>query len=156
MNFMKRISILAILIFFISIASTAADLSQKAQNMRTQLKSFLTSNGYSPSIDSDGDIKFKHDGGTYYVHFQDYQSEVAVSIYKMYNNDTDLSSEALKNICQDIMRDYIMAKLYMSSTYKTIYIEVEALYDTPTQVKDLFESNLLLLSIIVDKFLERI
>ena len=153
---MKKISILAILIFIVSIASNAADLSQKAQNMRTQLKSYLSSNGYTPSIDSDGDIKFKHDGGTFFVHFHDYQSKVAVSIYKMYDNDTNLSSTALKNICQEIITEYIMAKLYMSSTYNTITIEVEALYDTPAQVKDLFESNLLLVSIIDGKFLERI
>lgn len=153
---MKKISILSILIFLVSIASNAADLSQKAQNMRSQLKSYLSSNGYSPSIDSDGDIKFTHDGGSFYVHFQDYKSEVAVSIYKMYTNDTDLSNATLKNICQEIMTEYIMAKVYMSSTCKTLYIEAEALYDTPAQVKDLFESNLMLVSIIADKFLERI
>ena len=153
---MKKISILSILILLASIVSSAADLSQKAQNMRTQLKSYLTSNGYSPSIDSDGDIEFKHDGSIFYVHFQDYQSKVAVSIYKPYNNNTDLSNVALKNICQEIMAEYIMAKLYMSSSYKRIYIEVEALYDTPAQVKDLFKSNLKLLTVIDKVFRERI
>ena len=41
---------------------TSAQLS-----LRNQIKSYIAEEGYMPTIDSDGDIKFKKEGVTYYV-----------------------------------------------------------------------------------------
>lgn len=151
---MKKISILFIFALLASVVAHA-ELSQRALNMRTQLKSYINSLGYNPSIDKDGDIAFDYDNSSYYVHFQDYKDAVAVSLFKSYRNDTGKSNAALDRICYDVMSDFVMVKVYPSSTYKTIRVETEALYTTSAQVKEFFEDNLMVVSIVAEDLLER-
>ena len=153
---MKKISILFILALVASVTAYASELSPKALNMRTQLKSYIKEMGYNPSIDEDGDIAFDCEDSFYYVHFQDYKDAVAVSLVKSFHNDTGKSNAAIDRLCYDLMYDFVMVKVYPTTTYKTIRVEVEALYSTSAQVKEFFEDNLLIVSIVADDLLDRI
>ncbi len=151
---MKKISILFIFTVLASLVAHA-ELSQKALNMRTQLKSYINTLGYNPTIDEDGDIVFKYDGMVYYMHFQDYKNVVAVSIVNSIKNDTS-SHAAVDRLCYDMMNDYIMVKVYPTTTYKSIRVEIESLFDTSAQVREFFEENLMIVSIVAEELLERI
>lgn len=152
---MKKISILFIFALLASVVAHA-ELSQKALNMRTQLKSYINSLGYNPSIDEDGDIAFEYDNLSYYVHFQDYKDAVAVSVVKSFRNDTGKSNAAIDRICYDVMSDFVMVKVYPTTTYKAIRVETESLYTTSAQVKEFFEDNLMIVSIVAEDLLDRI
>ncbi|MBO4955808.1 MAG: hypothetical protein J6C77_05340 [Muribaculaceae bacterium] len=151
---MKKLSILFIFALIASFAANA-ELSQKALNMRSQIKSYINSLGYSPYIDEDGDISFTYDGSSYYMHLQDYKDAVAVSIVKGFSNDTDLSHSTIDKLCWSIQQDYILVKVYPTTSYKTIRVEVEALYKTAAQVKQFFDDNLTVVSIVADALVER-
>lgn len=152
---MKKISILFIFALLASVVAHA-ELSQRALNMRTQLKSYINSLGYNPSIDEDGDIAFEYDNLSYYVHFQDYKDAVAVSLVKSFRNDTGKSNAAIDRICYDVMSDFVMVKVYPTTTYKSIRVETESLYSTSAQVKEFFEDNLMIVSIVAEDLLDRI
>ena len=60
---MKKITtLLACLLMLVGTAFAQTELSAAQMQIRTDIKSFLESEGYAPTIDSDGDIKFKVEG----------------------------------------------------------------------------------------------
>ncbi|MBR1923195.1 MAG: hypothetical protein IJ838_05550 [Paludibacteraceae bacterium] len=44
-----------------------AELNENQLALRRSISSFLRDEGYSPTIDDDGDIRFKYEGDSYYV-----------------------------------------------------------------------------------------
>lgn len=152
---MKKLSLIFLFTLVCSIVAHA-ELSQKALNMRSQIKTYISGKGYSPSIDSDGDIAFKVDGESYYVHLQDYRGVVAVAITKYLNNNTELSHGTIDKICWSLGNDYRLVKIYPTSTYQSVKVEVEALYDTASQFNQFFDTNLLIVSIVTDALVERV
>lgn len=172
---LKKFLLFAFVAIAVALSAHGADLSREALNLRAQIKSYLTQTGHNPTIDQDGDVRFTYEGhvfyiqifdiagdiafdydnSSYYVHFQDYKDAVAVSLFKSYRNDTGKSNAALDRICYDVMSDFVMVKVYPSSTYKTIRVETEALYTTSAQVKEFFEDNLMVVSIVAEDLLER-
>lgn len=152
---MKKTTIILLLSLLCSFVAKA-DLSQKALNMRSQIKSYLNTEGYSPSIDSDGDIAFTYDGGKFYVHFQDYKDKVAVSIVKYLKNDTDLSHSSIDKLCWSIDSDYMLVKVYPNTSYSQLKIEAEALYDNASQFKQFFFTNIVIVDLVTDELIERV
>lgn len=152
---MKKISLLFIFALLASVVAHA-ELSQKALNMRTQLKSHIASMDLSPYIDEDGDIRFDYDGLKYYVHFQDFNDVVAVSIVKNFTNDAGLSNSKVDKICYDITENFLLVKVYANSKYEIIRVELEALYNTPAQVKELFYYSLVSVSSAARELLDRL
>ncbi len=64
-------------------AAVAEPPTGKAATMQNQVKSYLQTEGYVPTIDSDGDIKFKSEGRTYYISMQNYDSAVYIDFYTL-------------------------------------------------------------------------
>ncbi len=65
---MKKITFLiACLLMFVSTAVAQTEFTAEQERLRDELKSFIQSEGYAPTIDSDGDIKFKIEGKIYYI-----------------------------------------------------------------------------------------
>lgn len=65
---MKKITfILTCLLIFTCNIKANAELSPELQKLRTEIKDFISAEGYVPSIDADGDIMFKSEGITYYI-----------------------------------------------------------------------------------------
>lgn len=65
---MKKISlILMCMILGITNLCAQTELNEEQIQLRTQIKNAIAADGYDPSIDSDGDIAFKHEGTNYYV-----------------------------------------------------------------------------------------
>lgn len=79
---MKKILFTLIACLTFSLAGFAkSDTTGKAATFTTQIKNYLTAEGYQPSLDDDGEIKFKSQGKTFYISVKNYDDGVCVDIY---------------------------------------------------------------------------
>lgn len=100
---------------FVTIGLTAT-FAQKTftagqQALRDNIKSYLQEEGYQPSIDSDGDIKFKRQGDIYFVCVSNTDESpyyVRLSKYFSYNDKISKSKIALY---YETINSYKMVKL---------------------------------------------
>lgn len=74
---------LLLLALFAALAAYAGDNTGKALTVRSGIKSYLQSQGYVPSIDSDNDITFKVEGRNYYITCDNYDDGVYVNFYSL-------------------------------------------------------------------------
>lgn len=109
---MKRLFSIFVLIatgFAICFAQKSYNSGQQA--VRDNIMSYLREEGYQPSIDSDGDIKFKRQGDVYFVSVSDNDSSpyfVQLSKYFSYNDK--LTKTKIGLYAQEI-NQYKMIKL---------------------------------------------
>jgi hypothetical protein len=59
----KIIAFFGLILIFV----TALDAQMSRRQMQDMYVSYLKEQGYQPNIDSDGDVVFKAEGGTYYI-----------------------------------------------------------------------------------------
>ena len=64
---MKRIMTAITLACVVLMQAYAQEFTSAQLSLRNQIKTYIAEEGYMPTIDSDGDIKFKREGTTYYV-----------------------------------------------------------------------------------------
>lgn len=75
----------------------ADDLTSSQLKLRNEIKVFLQEEGFMPEIDSDGDIKFKKEGSTYYISVNSNDaSPMYVSLSLGFNKPEGYSDEAIK------------------------------------------------------------
>lgn len=67
MKKIKRIMSVVVLFMAASLAASASSSTSATRSFNNSICSFLKSEGYSASIDEDGDVKFKYQGYTYYI-----------------------------------------------------------------------------------------
>ena len=109
---MKRIICilaLASIGFITSLAQKTLNSGQQA--VRENIKSYLQEEGYQPSIDSDGDIRFKRQGDMYYIIISESDSSpyyVRLSKFFSYGEKITKSKIALY---YDAINRYKMIKL---------------------------------------------
>mgnify|MGYP007069926914 FL=1 len=142
---MKRIitSLVVVLSMFCPIFSWAdgKDYSQEQLALRNEISKFLKEEGYAPELDSDGDIRFKSEGHTYYVAVSAVdENPMYLSLYIPFNNPDGYSAndvvlatkelnkyKGVKVVCFDdsfrisgelYLRD---AELFKESFYKLMF-----------------------------------
>ena len=103
-------------IFVLAVTCCAISFAQKSYNsgqqaVRNNIESFLKSEGYQPSIDSDGDIKFKRQGDVYFISVSDKDSEpYYVRLTKYYTYGERLNKTKISMAAPEINK-YKMVKL---------------------------------------------
>lgn len=97
---MKRIFsiIVGSLLFILPVMLRAAndDLNSEQIALRRSILNFIREEGFSPEIDTDGDIEFKYEGRYYYVRV--YSADVNpmfVNLFSSYNYPVDYSQETV-------------------------------------------------------------
>ena len=84
------------------------------QSLRDNIESFLREEGYQPSIDSDGDIKFKRQGDLFFISVSDNDSSpYYVRMSKYYNYSDNITKSVINRYDGEINR-YKMIKLLAS------------------------------------------
>ena len=80
---MKKLYLL--LFILCATQAIAQELSTAQRKLRSDITQFLREEGFMPKIDSDGDIKFKKEGSTYYISI-DYKddSPMYLVMYRQY------------------------------------------------------------------------
>lgn len=64
---MKKLFFSLMMMVLSILSVSAAELTGQQLKLRSDIVSFLRREGYSPEIDSDGDISFKKEGESYYI-----------------------------------------------------------------------------------------
>lgn len=91
--------LMAVTVFGLS----AADLDQSQLNLRNNIFSFLQSEGYTPSIDNDGDIKFKYQGIISYVSVSSTDSSpYFVEVYQVFTRNAKYSKTVAELACHEL------------------------------------------------------
>lgn len=109
---MKKIFCILVIMtigFSASFAQNTLSSGQKA--LRDNIKSYLQEEGYQPSIDSDGDIKFKRQGDVYFISVSENDESpyyVRLSKYFSYSDKISKSKIALY---YETINQYKMIKL---------------------------------------------
>ena len=95
---MKKIVSLIVCMLFLGTTFCFADELNLAQlRLRGDIKNYLQQEGYMPEIDSDGDIKFKKEGDTFYVKINASDtSPMYVVLSKGFTNPKGYTPEAIK------------------------------------------------------------
>ena len=68
---MKRLFFVFFCFLALGMASDAKDLNPDQKELQSSMFSFLKTEGFSPEIDSDGDIKFTKSGVIYWIVISD-------------------------------------------------------------------------------------
>lgn len=98
-------------------------LSGSQLALRNNIQSFLKTEGFQPTIDDDGDIKFKRQGYNYYVKIYPADDDpmfVQFSIYFNYSDDITRTKIILFNS----EHNYKMCKVFPANEYYVIRSEL--------------------------------
>ncbi len=100
---MKK-NIFACLIMLMTFVSlNAKELNSTQLQLRSSINSFLREEGFMPEYDSDGDIKFKKEGRTYFVIVSSVDTNpLFVTISHGYNYDDTYTYAAVKSAVKEI------------------------------------------------------
>lgn len=96
---MKRLFILLIatlLLFPTMIKAAEKDLNTEQKALRSEIFSFLKEEGFSPEIDSEGDIKFRSEGYSYFVTISAVdENPMYITLFMPFLNPDEYSSDAI-------------------------------------------------------------
>lgn len=98
---MKRLFLIIITTILASISplyswANSKDYSDEQLALRNEISNFLKEEGFMPEIDSDGDIKFKFEGRSYYASISTVdENPMYVSLFIPFNNPDDYSADVV-------------------------------------------------------------
>lgn len=134
--------LICLLITCLSFLSLAQEeTSQEKLELQNRYKAFLAGKGYSPEIDSDGDVKFRYNDRNYYItlHEGDEKFFRIATIGKL----TLTSEESINQvyaICHDITKDVKISKVYWLDDY--LWTSTELLLNNPDDYIGIFDRGL--------------
>lgn len=96
---MKRLFFVFFCFLALGMASDAKDLNPDQKELQSSMFSFLKTEGFSPEIDSDGDIKFTKSGVIYWIVISDVdESPLYVSLQCNYTYGDGFSRERVESL----------------------------------------------------------
>lgn len=117
---MKRF-LLSLFVFSAVFGVMSADeLTSKQRRLRNEIVTFLKTEGFMPSIDSDGDIEFKSEGATYWISIDSRNtSPMYLSMFMSFGyGDTAYTQYEMKRLPTDVtLYKAVKLELY-SETYR--------------------------------------
>ncbi len=130
------------LVAFLSLAGLDASAkSQRETNFTNQVLNFLKEEGYMPSLDSDGDVKFKSQGDTYFVVASDYDDGCYVKVMGIMGAE-DVNVRAVLEACNATVAEYKFVRCYYNSSSQAIVYECAGFFTGIQQFKEIFADYL--------------
>jgi hypothetical protein len=115
---------------------------------------YLETLGYYPELDPDGDVKFKHEGRTYYVFGEEGDPVYFRLVYpNFWSIDNDDERVRVLELMSDINGEYKVVKLYPSRNDSSASIEM--FLDPLDNFKQTFPRAMGLLAECVTRFVRR-
>lgn len=111
---MKRIFLSSILFLFAVVASYAKDFNKQQLALRLDIVKFLSSEGFQPKIDKDGDIIFKRNGTSHYLIINSNWNEpylVTLCVQFGYDDKHNYTKKNLES-CITAVAQHKVVKLY--------------------------------------------
>lgn len=141
---MKRI--LFTLIALIASLGTFAEVTGEALTFRNQIKSYLSQEGYVPTIDTDGDIAFKYEGSKYFISVDNYGEMVYVTV-SYYMNAEDTNSTLLRRVANDVERGLKLVRIYLTQNQQTLILECAAANTSIAEFRRMFYNYMEILTL---------
>jgi len=117
---------------------------------------YLSEEGYHPNIDSDGDVIFKVEGGTYYIDIdakdEAYFRIVFPNFWKIESNEELMRVIIAANHATMLTKS---AKVYVNSDGKHTTASIEMFLPRPEEFRTIFPRSMSALKASVNNFLEK-
>ncbi len=126
------------------------------QQLTKMYTDYLTSEGYQPTLDKDGDVRFKAEGFTYYIIIDDEDERYFRLLFPNFwsIDDGDELARALISANYATMRTKV-AKVYVHEDGKNTSASIEMFLDPPDQFAKTFPRCMSALRTSVNTFVER-
>ncbi|MDR2495390.1 MAG: hypothetical protein LBD24_09245 [Spirochaetaceae bacterium] len=130
---------------FFGAGASAQDMTK--QQLRQLYSNFLRAEGFSPTVDSDGDVQFKYEGGIYYiaVHEKDQQF-----FNLMYPNFWEIESEdeLIQAVfaADTVTGNKKVVKVYLTQDWNNVSISVELFLKNPADFSTFFYRSMSLIA----------
>lgn len=139
---MKKVMrhLLVILVSLLTCLPAMAEYTPAQKAFRTSIVSYLRGEGYSPTIDEDGDIRFKKEGDLYWIHIDGGGEK---SFYVEFHGPSLGLGDANKAVsmmaCNYVNYNTKCVKAMMNDERTSISFTVELFCTEPADFKDVFE-----------------
>lgn len=111
---MKRILSIICLLLFMVIGLKAKEFNKEQMTLRLELVKFLSSEGFQPKIDEDGDIIFKYNDLKHYLIINaDWNNPFIVTLYISFSYDNDQYTKKNLENCITTVAQHKVVKLYL-------------------------------------------
>ncbi len=142
MNIAKRaLGVVVVVVVLLSIGAVTAQVSTSSSLKKEQLQrlytEYLTAEGYKPEVDSDGDVRFKREGRTYFIDVSEKDPEffhvVLANIWPIESEKERLQVLAAA--------DYSNAKSKVSKVHTVrddVWVSIELFVASPDDFKGVF------------------
>ncbi len=118
---------------------TASAFADDVEDRQRMYMNFLRGEGYLPAVTPNGDIRFKHEGGTYliiiYENDPKYFQILFPNIWSIENADERRKVEAATNYATRMSK---VAKVYTNSNVDNVNASVELFVNDPADFEALF------------------
>lgn len=153
---LKKFLLFAFVAIAVALSAHGADLSREASNLRSQIKSYLSQEGYVPSIDEDGDIKFKYQGNTYFIRLFDIAGDIALRYMVGVSIPDNVSQTRAKAICIQVAQQKLCTRAVVTPSGQSISVQIDGFCSGIAMFKDVFSTNMMLLDSVSDDVLEQL
>jgi hypothetical protein len=150
---MKRLlCMLPLVIAFLSVNAQSDD--QIKQTLTNKYVSFLKEEGYSPTLDSDGDVKFKYESQNYYLRPTNDEKRF---VLVRYLSDDDVNNfSKLVLAANATMADWYYARIYVVKKTNgegcSVWLRIDNSLVRTDDFKTLFYKEIRILQNVVDSF----
>jgi hypothetical protein len=104
--------------------------------MQRMYVSYLKQEGYVPSVDEDGDVQFKIEGGTYYIIInEDDQQYFRILFPNMWSIDDNDEFMKVVLVAMNVTGSSKLARVYVTANGKNTNIEASTLLKEPKEFK---------------------
>jgi hypothetical protein len=102
-------------------------------------RDFLIEDGFRATIDDDGDVSFKFEGGNYFISIYEDDGEYFQLVYPYFwEIENDEERERAKAVCIEITRGQKAAKVFMAKDDTDVSATTEAFYESREDVRNIF------------------
>lgn len=154
---MKQIKYFATLLFSMVICfcgyADSSPTTEDVENYKGLIMSYVKTEGYMPSIDSDGDIQFKHDGDAYWIQAQAYDDGYYVTVLTLTRIENDGITKARKALDESI-RSFKYVRGYTHTSEEAVEIEYSWYCVSIADFKRMFSTALYVVSSADKRFIE--
>lgn len=153
---LKKILMLAVVAIAAALSAKGDELLLNARNLRSQAVTYLSQKGYSPTINSEGDIRFVYDGNTYFIQFIDIGKYVVTRYQIAVTIPPNVSRARAEAVCKFITQQKLCGRGWIYQSGRTINVHIDTFCSGIQMFKDVFLSNMKLLDILSDSAIEEL
>ena len=133
-----RLLLTVLLIFIFALTPVFAQEMTREQ-LQKMYMDYLKSEGFSPSLDSDGDVMFKYEGGTYFIIVDEKDQEYFAMLYpNFWEIESQNEKERALLAAKEATRVAKVAKVYLTEDDTDVTMSAEIFLKTPSDFKSIF------------------